>query len=88
VAGLAEPSTSWASPIAMSADGRTLTGVMVLQPAGDWNTLLSTAPDGTDSIVIRGTRGAAVRLVYLGADQWAVIEATGALQALTHTAPY
>jgi hypothetical protein len=79
--------TVWNVFPAMSADGSTLLGMNQATDVSSTYTLLSVAPTPSTPVVIKGTRGAALRLVYLGGNTWAVIEATGSLQALDASPP-
>jgi hypothetical protein len=86
---------AWTAPVAstwnvfpaMSADGSTLLGINQADGSSPVNTLLSEAPVPAEAVFVKGTRGAALRLVYLGGNRWAVIDATGSLQALDAAAP-
>ncbi len=69
-----------ASSLALTADGGTLLGVdEMVTPASPFT---SVAPVSGDVVVVKGTQGSAVRLLYLGDGTFLVIEATGALQAM------
>jgi hypothetical protein len=72
---------------AMSADGGTLLGMFQVDPSSGPLPFVSYAPGASDPVVVKGTTGASIRLVYLGGDRFAVIEATGSLQAQRFSPP-
>ncbi len=74
------PYSLLATSLALTADGGTLLGVDQM-PATP-SPFTSVAPASGDVVVVKGTQGSAMRLLYLGDGTFLVIEATGALQAM------
>jgi hypothetical protein len=72
----------WANFPAMSADGSVVLGILQSTPTSAAHVVYWPSRWPGVPVTISGTAGASIRFVHLGDGTWAVVDATGTLEAM------